>query len=130
MKNTLNYFEWKNIRNLVNSLKTSTASDWHIHSNFFPTLIPFCAAINRADLEQLSGYDERFSIGIGFEDSDLDVRIRNLGLDIYLIDEPFCMHQIHPPIEYTNCINHDLFYRLEVGDANRTKAKHNKIYVR
>lgn len=130
MKKKIDYLEWKNINNFVNSLKISTADDWHIHSEYLPSLIPFCAAINKVDLEQLSGYDERFSNGIGFEDSDLDARISNLGLDICLIDNPFCMHQKHPPIEYINSINHDLFYRLQIGDANRTKAKHNKIYVK
>jgi len=38
---------------------------------------PYCAAIRREDMEQLSGYDERFIDGIGYDDYDFIDRVRN-----------------------------------------------------
>ena len=101
---------------------------WHIHSKFFYALIPFCAAISTKSLELLGGFDERFADGVGYEDSDWDVRICNLGLDAHLIDDPYCLHQKHPLTQYPNQINRDLYFKLQKETPNRVKSPYNKIY--
>jgi len=102
---------------------------WHSHSSH-QTFIPFCAAINREDLEILSGYDERFIKGIGYDDYDFTDRIENLGLAKRLIDSPFCVHQMHPSTVYSNTINIDLLSYLRKTKPKRIKALKNKFYVR
>ncbi len=116
---------------------------WLVYSTVFPclfdplywlsrlinhTFIPYCAAINKEDMELLSGYDERFSKGIGYDDYDFVSRVRNLGLDMSLVDSPFCIHQWHPKPEYTNTINLDFLTSLERGYPKRIKAEHNTAY--
>jgi hypothetical protein len=79
-------------------------------------------------METLSGYDERFSMGIGFEDSDLCVRILNLGLEVILVDNPFCVHQRHPPTVYNDDKNPALFQLLQQTAPKRIKVTTNKTY--
>jgi O-antigen biosynthesis protein len=129
-------FKWVNwndprpLMEVKKSLDLKASKNWHIHSEYFYELAPFCAAIGRSDLETLSGFDERFEHGIGFEDSDFTCRISNLKLNAILIDEPFCMHQRHEPTKYSNTINRDLFLKLQEESPQRIKANHNKIYIR
>mgnify|MGYP002507241313 CR=1 FL=1 len=104
--------------------------NWHIHSEYFYELAPFCAAISREDMEKLSGFDERFEHGIGFEDSDFTARLSNLKLNAIMVDDPFCLHQKHTITKYSNTINRDLFLKLQAEHPQRIKATHNKVYVR
>jgi GT2 family glycosyltransferase len=92
------------------------------------TLIPYCAAIRREDMEQLNGYDERFIDGIGFDDYDFVDRVKNLGLKTTLVDDPFCVHQHHKPTEYTNTKNLDLWQRLAKEHPKRIRAEQNIVY--
>jgi hypothetical protein len=103
--------------------------EWGCHSTI-GNFIPYCAAINRKDLETLSGYDERFVEGIGFDDYDFTDRIYNLGLNTIAVDYPFCIHQYHPTTVYSNSINLDLLWYLRNNFPKRIKPEKNKIYVR
>jgi len=102
---------------------------WRCHSTN-RILLPFCASIRREDLEAISGYDERFTNGIGYDDCDFIDRVYNLGVNMVLIDEPFCIHQHHPLVNYTNSRNKDLLERLTKENPQRIKASENKVYVR
>lgn len=105
---------------------------WYSHSKYRSTLIPFCAAITRTDMETLSGFDERFSEGIGFDDCDFEDRVRNL-LKPIMIDDPFCIHQAHTLTVYEPTrtqLNRNLWIHLKVDFPNRVKADMNKIYLR
>ena len=93
-------------------------------------LIPFCASIMHEDLATLNGYDERFVDGIGYDDCDFIDRVANLGLNMVLVDEPFCIHQYHELIQYANDHNKDFLAKLVAEQPNRIKAPENKIYVR
>lgn len=93
------------------------------------TYIPFCAAIYKSNMIKLSGYDERFVDGIGYDDYDFTDRIQNLGLEREIIDEPFVVHQWHPPTVYSNEINLNLLKRLRIIYPERTKAVENKVYL-
>lgn len=93
-------------------------------------LIPFCASIFRSDLEKLNGYDERFANGIGYDDCDFIDRVYNLGLNMVLVDEPYCIHQYHELVQYTNERNKAFLARLTREEPNRIKAPNNKVYIR
>jgi len=125
-------FDWcySELIRMKKSFLTRKAENWHIHSGFFPAMIPFCAAITKKNIEALNGFDERFAEGIGYEDSDFEVRIKNLGLDLKQVDEPYCLHQKHPLTQYPNNLNRDLYNRLQKEEPNRIKAIHNKVYMR
>jgi glycosyltransferase involved in cell wall biosynthesis len=106
---------------------------WYSHSIHNNTLAPFCAVISREDLESLSGFDERFGVGIGHADYEFIDRVENLGLKTKLIDDPFCIHQPHTPTVYEEkrtTMNMNLILHLRETKTTRTKADENKIYVR
>ena len=73
-------------------------------------------------MDILGGYDERFAKGIGFDDYDFTHRVKNLGLNIKVIDDPYVIHQWHKPTEYTNTINYDLLMFLNSKYPDRIKA--------
>ena len=127
---TLNWDDPEKMGMLGKSFNTEVKENWHVHSRFFYYLIPFCAAIATEDMEKLSGMDERFELGIGYDDNDFIDRVINLGLDVFLIDDPFCVHQKHPLTNYSNDINKKLYIQLCRTEPNRVKAITNKIYIR
>jgi glycosyltransferase involved in cell wall biosynthesis len=103
---------------------------WYSHPVHRMTLIPFCAAISRRSMEQLGGYDERFSDAIGWDDLDFVERIKNLGLRTSLTKFPFCVHQPHKVTDYSGPLNNELFLRLQAEEPNRIKPPANKHYIR
>ena len=129
----INNIDWNNsdVINKIDNFKhiKSFTNYWGSHSSNY-TLIPYCAAINREDIEILSGYDERFMDGIGYDDYDLVYRINHLKLKTELIDKPYCIHQFHMPTTYSNTINLDFLHYLENNYPNRIKADMNKIYIK
>lgn len=84
--------------------------------------IPYCGVISKKNMDLLGGYDERFVKGIGFDDYDFTHRVKNLGLNIKVIDDPYVIHQWHEPTEYTNNINYNLLMYLNKNYPNRIKA--------
>ncbi|MFA5049181.1 MAG: glycosyltransferase [Patescibacteria group bacterium] len=82
---------------------------WGSHSSNY-TLIPYCAAINTEDMEILSGYDEQFEIGIGYDDYEFVDRVKNLGLELHLIDSLFAF--INGTNQYYTQINEIYNYLL------------------
>lgn len=68
---------------------------WYNHSVHRPVGYDFCAATHVSNMIRLNGYDERFSPGCGYGDNDLLRRVRIMGLDFKIIDDPFVVHQWH-----------------------------------
>ncbi len=130
LNQTLNNFNWNKLDELTVSLDKSSIDKWHVHSKFFVKLYPFVAAISKADIEKLSGYDERYANGVAYDDDDIVQRILNLKLNVQLVDDPFCMHQKHPFTHYYSQVNKHLFNRLQEKEPDRIKATHNSIYVK
>ena len=68
---------------------------WYNHSQFRPVAYHFCSALLRSRMEALGGFDERFAEGVGFDDNELLARVRRLGLQVAIVDEPCVLHQWH-----------------------------------
>jgi len=68
---------------------------WYNHSIYRPAAYHFVAAMTKTNMDKLNGFDERYSNGIGFDDDEFLHRIKILGLDIQIHDEPFAIHQWH-----------------------------------
>lgn len=128
-----NRLKWDNLEVFDDLKKTlgSMPNNWQVkirHDKFKETYIPFCGAIHRENMIKLSGYDERFVHGIGYDDYDFTDRILNLGLKRQVIDKPFVVHQWHPPTVYSNKLNIELLEFLRKHYPERIKATENKIY--
>jgi glycosyltransferase involved in cell wall biosynthesis len=68
---------------------------WYNHSVHRPAGYHFVAAISKNNMDRLNGFDERYSNGIGFDDDEFLFRVKMLGLDVQIHDEPFAIHQWH-----------------------------------
>lgn len=68
---------------------------WYNHSQLRPVAFHFCAALRREQMDALGGFDERFAHGVGFDDDELLARVRRLGLQVSIVDQPCVLHQWH-----------------------------------
>lgn len=70
-------------------------SGWYNHSVYRPHAFHFCTAITKENLRKLNGFDERLCQGVAFEDNAFVHQVKNLGLRIDFVDDPFVFHQWH-----------------------------------
>lgn len=89
---------------------------WYNHATFRPVGYHFCSAIMKSDLDKVGGFDERYARGISYDDDDFLYRVNDKGLSIKIINDPFVIHQYHPPFTYKkagwqdlHAINKNLF---------------------
>jgi glycosyltransferase involved in cell wall biosynthesis len=75
-----------------------TALGWYNHSKFRPVHFHFCSSITRSNMAKLNGFDERFAMGIGYDDDEIIVRIKILGLKLHIEDNISVIHQYHPSL--------------------------------
>ena len=94
---------------------------WGVHSTI-GNCIPYCAAISKANMDTLGGYDSRFVDGVGYDDYDFTHRVKNLKLKISVVDDPFVYHQWHKPTDYPNTRNLDLLNYLNATEPDRIRA--------
>jgi GT2 family glycosyltransferase len=72
-----------------------TTLGWYNHSIYRPVHFHFCSAMSRNSMAKLNGFDERFAHGIGYDDDEIIVRIRKLGLKMHIEDNISVIHQYH-----------------------------------
>lgn len=92
-------------------------SGWYNHSKYNPTHYHFCSAMSYDNLCKLNGFDESYKNGIGYDDNEFLFRIKSLGLNLEIIDNPFVFHQWH---------NSDYHYCSE-SDSYETMNNINKL---
>jgi len=68
---------------------------WYNHSVYRPLGYHFCSAIHKSNLDMLGGFDERYAGGIAYDDNEILVRIKRMGLKVNIINPPFVVHQWH-----------------------------------
>lgn len=67
---------------------------WYNHSIYRPKGLHFCTAINYIELKKLDGFDERFALGIGYDDDEFLDRVK-LRSKIVFVDNQVVLHQNH-----------------------------------
>jgi glycosyltransferase involved in cell wall biosynthesis len=73
---------------------------WYNHPLHNPSALHFCSAIMRKDLEDLSGFDERFAPGFAYDDNEFLMRIRRKGMAVKWPVGLFVIHQAHKVSDY------------------------------
>jgi glycosyltransferase involved in cell wall biosynthesis len=73
-------------------------SGWYNHSRYRPVHFHFCSAISRNNMAKLNGFDERYALGVGYDDDEITYRIRMLGLNTIIEDRISVIHQYHPTL--------------------------------
>jgi len=88
-----------NVLFLSHKVEYDGVAGWYNHSIYRPRGFHWCAAVFRTDLLDLGGFDQRFAMGVGFDDTELLERVKKKGMNVKIIDEPFVLHQNH--FDYT-----------------------------
>lgn len=106
---------------------------WYNHSVYRFGYNYFCSAMPRKDLEELSGFDERYAHGFAYDDCELLIRLDNKHLYKRHIDDPFVIHQFHGRTDYkkhqvTTEINRQLYMKLTCPGKFVNVSKTNRIY--
>ena len=90
---------------------TEKKSRWYNHVVERPYAYHFATAITRENLIKLNGFDERFAQGQDMDDVDLIYRVKELGLELKFVEDPWVVHQYHrktydnphnPPVTVNN----------------------------
>jgi predicted glycosyltransferase involved in capsule biosynthesis len=71
---------------------------WYNHSKYRPVHYHFCAALTKRNLNILGGFDERYAMGIGYEDNEFIDRVKRLNLEMVIADDVPVIHQWHPKV--------------------------------
>ncbi len=98
---------------------------WYNHPVHRPVAYEFCSAMHRSNMLKLNGYDERFSLGLGYGDTFLLHRINLLKLNVVITASPIVVHQWHDD-SYTSG---DLF-ALRDRNSKLLKSLRNEKRVR
>jgi len=75
---------------------------WYNHSIYRPKGYHFCSVITKKNLEILNGFDQRYSLGLAYDDDEFLFRVNKKGLQIKIIDYPFVAHQWHQSVNYSH----------------------------
>jgi len=89
------YSPIKNLKIIDRPISYDGQLGWYNHSKYRAFGYHFCSAIHKNNLDLLGGFDERYAKGIGYDDNEILVRIRRMGLNINIVDSPFVSHQWH-----------------------------------
>jgi GT2 family glycosyltransferase len=97
---------------------------WYNHSKYKPCGYHFTSAITRSNLNKLSGFDERYAYGIGYDDHELLTRIRKMGLEVDIVDDATVIHQWHyntlkEPNFHALAARNELLYHLVTKKENQ-----------
>lgn len=68
---------------------------WYLHSNIRPSGLNFFTALTRDKYYELSGFDERFRNGTGFDDDEFRDRLLETGVEFIYYDETVAIHVNH-----------------------------------
>lgn len=75
-------------------VKNDGALGWYNHSFHRPHALHFCTAISKKELDKLHGFDERFALGIAYDDNEFIQRVRKI-LKVEFVDAEIVLHQNH-----------------------------------
>ncbi len=97
---------------------------WYNHSKHRPCGYHFTSAITKKNLNKLSGFDERYADGIGYEDHEILTRIKKMGLAVAVVDDATVIHQWHyntlkAANYHTLFARNELLYNLVTKKENR-----------
>lgn len=68
---------------------------WYTHSIHRPSGLNFFTAITRNKYYELSGFDERFRYGTGFDDDEFKIRLLESGVEFKYYDDAIGIHLNH-----------------------------------
>ncbi len=89
-------------------------SGWYNHPTYRAVGLHFCSAILKSDLDRLNGFDERYALGIGYDDNEFLRRVTNI-IPLEYVTKPYVIHQHH----YNTSNNYTIENALEKVERNK-----------
>ena len=68
---------------------------WYQHSEHRNVMYHFCNAISRDNYFKTGGFDERYALGMGYDDNDFLKSVLSSGIKVILRDDLHTVHQWH-----------------------------------
>lgn len=106
------------LRNLILQNNIAPINDgdagWYNHSKYRPQAYHFCTAISKKSMDKLGGFDERFALGIAYDDDELIERVKK-NVEIHFLDDTLVLHQNHynpQSTSYQNNTNKNYLYNF------------------
>ncbi|MGL6039432.1 MAG: glycosyltransferase family 2 protein [Soonwooa sp.] len=91
-------FNSEYFKNLIIQHNNAPTADgdagWYNHSKLRPHAYHFCTAITKKNINKLGGFDERFALGIAYDDDELIQRVKKI-VKIKFLDDVIVLHQNH-----------------------------------
>lgn len=104
------------LKNLIFQYNYAPIADgdagWYNHSKYRPNAYHFCTAITKKNMNKLGGFDERFALGIAYDDDELIERVKSI-VEIKFVDDTIVLHQNHynpQSTSFQNKINKEYLY--------------------
>ena len=95
---------------------------YYNHVTHRPLGYHFCAVTHRKNMVALGGFDERYALGVGFDDNELITRVQRMGLHAVFVKYPLVLHQNHysgEPIDvFRYQKNHKLFNDVTLRETS------------
>ena len=89
---------------------------WYLHSKFRPTGLNFFTAITREKFYEMSGFDERFRFGTGYDDDEFRDRLIESGVNFIYYDNILGIHVNHEIVNNRPpTTNHVLYQETKIN---------------
>lgn len=97
---------------------------WYLHSQFRPSGLNFFTAITREKFYSMSGFDERFRFGTGFDDDEFKDRLVETNTSFIYYDEALAIHINHSIVnDSPPTTNYDIYQTTKTN-----KYQHNNLW--
>ena len=106
-----------NVLKIDNKQNPVEFGKWYQHSVYRPLCYHFCSSISRKLYDQIGGFDERFSNGVGYDDNAFRDRIFSNGIEFIQRDDLLTYH-----------LPHDRSYTLSREEYVKLTEKNKKLY--
>lgn len=83
---------------------------WYLHSRYRHTHLNFLSAVSKKTFSLISGFDESFRFGTGFDDTEFADRLIPNTPDIQYFDGAEAIHLNHPPVYKGSPITNERLY--------------------
>jgi len=74
---------------------SNDCGSWYVHSKIRPSYLNFFSALTRNTYYDLSGFDERFRYGTGFDDEEFKIRVLEIVDEVIWFDDALAIHKNH-----------------------------------
>lgn len=89
---------------------------WYLHSEIRPSGLNFFTTLTREKYYEISGFDERFRFGTGYDDDEFRDRLTQSGISFIYYDEALGVHVNHEIVNNNPpTTNHNLYQETKVN---------------